>query len=102
MLGPKRIRFVGGPWHNIIPVVQHLSPNLFTADCLERYHLCEFETGMETRYYQYVHSSLITGRHVHRQACRERLAVWRLDRRQLDSRLRRVMCKSAETAKGRS
>ena len=98
MLGPKRIRFVGGPWHNLIPVVEFPVTNLFTADYLERYVLCEFRTRWDTVYYQYVHSSLITGRHIHRRACMERLPVWRIDRRQLDSRIRRAAWKSVNAA----
>ncbi len=90
MRTPIRIRFVGGPWHNLIPVVESVFPTLYTADGANCYRLCECYTGLGTVYYQYVHSSLIVGGHVARRACNEQLATWPISKRKLNTRLRDI------------
>jgi hypothetical protein len=59
----------------------------------ELYYLADFVTKLGTRYYQYIHSSLVTkgGGSVALRAYRERFPVWQIDRRQLQLRLRRAM-----------
>lgn len=56
-----RIRFVGGPWHNLVPLVGRLLPVLTTSDGMHRYFLSQFETEYSTKYYQYVHESCVSG-----------------------------------------
>ncbi len=90
------IRFVGGPWHNRIEWVE-ICPRVAVSckgnpNQLAFYHLAEFYTvKYHTRYYQYVHGSLVHHHTADPCTYRERLKVWRIDRRQLESRLRRAM-----------
>lgn len=98
------IRFVGGPWHNrfcdleLCPEVVLRRPavvpaSLSYAGCFanareDRYYLAVYETGCGTRYMQYVHQSLISNGKA--PDYYERLPKWQIDKRQLDSRLRKA------------
>lgn len=94
---PVRIRFVGGPWHNRVEAVQALTPTVFISGFSgdTRYHLAQYISAMGTTYYQYVHSSLVSGTHVSNCTHRERLAVWRLDQKKLEAQLRNRIKRSA-------
>jgi len=102
------IRFVGGPWHNRIEcielapqvVVRAVQPKttLSYAGCfakadirLDHYYLAKYHTNWGTDYLQYVHSSLVNGDRAAPVTHHERFKVWRIDRRQLEARLRRAM-----------
>lgn len=104
---PTTIRFVGGPWHNRfedldlspVVVVRHanLQSTLSYGGCFkaanikeDEYFLALFETQHGTQYCQYVHSSLIKDGKAERVTYLERMPVWRINRRQLEARLRRV------------
>jgi hypothetical protein len=105
---PTRIRFVGGPWHNRLEDIE-LSPVVLVRRALpqttlsyggcfaaaklkeDEYLLASYETKFGTSYYQYVHSSLVRGGYADRSTYSERLPVWRIDRRQLEARLRRTV-----------
>jgi hypothetical protein len=105
-----RIRFVGGPWHNQLrqlelcpeviirkPVQAPLgiSTSLSWAGCFaetkeDRYFLAQCWTVQGTEYKQYVHQSLVRDGYADKSTYYERLPVWRINRRQLESRLRRA------------
>lgn len=102
------IRFVGGPWHNqfheleLCPeiVLRHpekvaAQSSLSWAGCFasqkeDRYYLARYQTSQGTEYYQYVHKGLVRNGEAAYSTYRERLPVWRIDRRQLEARLRRA------------
>ena len=83
---PIRIRFVGGCWHNCLLSLSTLAPILSSADGVHTYHLVEFYTQHRTVYYQYVHSSLISGSIVHEETCRERFPYFTLDPKRVESK----------------
>lgn len=95
------IRFVGGPWHNrleaceLVPtaaVVMKSEPcSSVTYISKEYYHLALYRTNQGTEYYQYVHGSLVNGSTALPCTHHERFPKWVLDKRQLDSRLRRIL-----------
>lgn len=84
---PVRVRFVGGPWHNLMPLLDMTPPFYFTADGQHRYHLAQFETGWGTLYYQYVHFSLVSGRSVDSRVCGEWFPKFQINVKQLERRL---------------
>lgn len=98
----KAIRFVGGPWHNRVEYVE-LAPqvDLVSKDGVAagvtkyfqtaRYHLAEYQTKAGTHYYQYVHGSLIKDHTAAKCTYRERMRPWKINRRELEDRLRRAM-----------
>ncbi len=84
---PVRIRFVGGPWHNLIPLLERLEVRFYTADGEHCYHLAEFVSPGETVYYQYIHSSLISEGGVSARVCKEYFPRFSINVRQLELRL---------------
>lgn len=107
-MSTKSVRFVGGPWHNrieeveLIPriVVQQVQPKttLSTAGCFaaanikrDNYYLAKYFTDWGTHYYQYVHSTLVKGTKALSGTHLERFPMWKIDRRQLEARIRRAM-----------
>jgi hypothetical protein len=84
---PVRIRFVGGPWHNLIATCETLTTIMTTADLMHRYQLAEFETPYGTHYYQYIHTSLISGTKVKATVCGEYFPRWEISQKQIDRRL---------------
>lgn len=85
---PIRVRFVGGPWHNLLPEITTLTSVAITADGQHRYHLAEYETpDFGTIYYQYIHFSLINNGRVKASTCLERLPCFIIDSRQLERKL---------------
>lgn len=84
---PIRVRFVGGPWHNLMPLLQEIGPFAGTADGQHRYQLAQFETVKGTLYYQYIHMSLIQGDAVKASVCREYFPRFSINVRQLERRL---------------
>jgi hypothetical protein len=81
------IRFVGGPWHNRIEYVP-LYPAAHITGYVGLYRLAEFQTKWGTKYFQYIHSTLIRGQEVAWPAYTEKFPRWSLKRRDYD-RLRR-------------
>lgn len=99
------IRFCGGPWHNRLEDVE-LCPRLvvqchmpqttlsyagcFKAASIKRdlYYLASYTSRFGTKYYQYVHESLVQGGSACDSTWRERFKEWRLNRRQMEARLR--------------
>lgn len=97
-----RIRFVGGPWHNRLEDVQlvpclavrsasGIPAGIATIYPAARYHLAQYITKAGTRYYQYVHTSLLQGQYAHECTHRERFPVWRINKRKLEAQIRRRM-----------
>lgn len=84
-----RVRFVGGPWHNLfgplgVPTIYGPKGDI--------YRLAEFHTQhWRTKYYQYLHSSLIFEDRVAPSTYCERLPNWKINSRQLYFRLRRAV-----------
>lgn len=108
MPATSRIRFVGGLWHNrienveLLPriVIQRALPkvSLSYAGCFaaaklaqDTYYLAQYHTRWGTRYYQYVHSSLLHGNKADYSTYTEHFARFRLSRRAIEKRLREAM-----------
>lgn len=86
------IRLVGGPYHNRFfdDGISRLDDGRqLTAPCT--YHLVGFYTCYGTKYWQFVHESLVKRGKVSRQTYRERLAKWELPVRELNDRLREAL-----------
>jgi hypothetical protein len=92
----RRIRFVGGPWHNRIEATELVprvaisnstNPNQLAIYCLAEYKSPRFGTT----YYQFVHRSLIKNKTAHVSTYRENLKRWKIDRRELEERLRKAV-----------
>lgn len=101
MPSTKSIRFVGGPWHNRIELVE-LIPRIIVQGPIsvpsgqqrrDYYSLAEYQTGGGSVYWQYVHTSLISpnGKYAATCTCRERFKKWRVSRRELEQRLSQAM-----------
>lgn len=108
-----RIRFVGGPWHNrfedleLKPVVilRQVQPQTKVSfsygGCFagskvrhDEYYLARYNLlNSATYYYQYVHSTLVSSGKAALSTCHEELPAWTINRRQLESRLRKAMKK---------
>jgi len=87
---PIRVRFVGGCWHNMLPVMTTLPPVISTSDGVHTYHLAEFYSeAFRTPYYQYVHSSLIGPNGVSLKTCREDFPYWEPDLNKVSQKPRR-------------
>lgn len=85
---PTRIRFVGGCWHNMLPLMKSLPAMIATLDGVHVYYLGEFETYWGTRYWQYVHESHVGEGTVDACVCREKFPVWRINIPQLQAKIR--------------
>lgn len=88
------IRFVGGPWHNRLEEVARMAPTIILNSGGSRranYVLASYETCYGTRYFQYVHESLIDGNYAKESTWKEASPKWTLSKRELDSKIRRIM-----------
>lgn len=97
------IRFVGGPWHNRVEWINNLAPAIIlrskegipcgieTIYKDELYHLVQFVNYYNTKYLQYVHSTLIRGKRVDPRCYSERLATFRISRREVQERIRKAV-----------
>lgn len=82
------IRLVGGPYHNRFfddrtSRLEDGQPT--TIACT--YHLVGFYSAYGSKYWQFIHASLIKRGRVNRRAYKERLARWELPVRELNRRL---------------
>ena len=82
---PIRVRFVGGCWHNMLPLLTSLPATMSSLDGVHLYHLAEFYTEWcGTPYYQYIHESFVKGSRVSIRTCRENFPAWELPIENLD------------------
>jgi hypothetical protein len=110
--GPFLTRFVGGPWHNkhyeLERFIRHFNveevrqdpraendggKGASTIKYVHRYFMCEFTTGNDTSYIQYVHESLMAGPIVFPEVYSEEFPRFPLKASDVRRRLEEVMGK---------